>query len=190
MAAQLTAKEMARLEVLYKRGERIEDICHRLRISHRTVHYHANNKGWVHGENKESHLAKLADKEEESLLKAGVREADKLRENYLSKITVLENMMNATLRGLGTTPEEIRNTKKSEADRIFAILKNLKISSEISAMHYEASRKALGLDLITNTEESDVLPIKINVTQQRRVVEDEPSAPSSETSDAEEATSI
>jgi hypothetical protein len=186
MAAQLTAKEMARLEVLYKRGERIEDICHRLRITHRTVHYHANNKGWVHGENKKEHLAKLAVKEEENLLKAGVKEADKIRENYLAKVQVLENMMNATLRALGTTPEEIRNVKKAEADRVFAILKNLKISSEISAMHYEASRKALGLDMITNTEESDVLPIKINVTQQRRVIEDD----SSIQSDDEEATSL
>lgn len=173
MAAQLTQKEQARMEVLYKRGDQIADIAHRLHCTERTIHYHAKRNNWVHGEDKRKYVKELAVNEEVSTLQEGLKQAEGLRDNYLRKINMLEGMMTATLRALGQTPEEIRNIPKAEADRVFSILKNLKISSEISQMHYEASRKALGLDQIhAEDEEGDVLPIKINVTKAIRAVSD------------------
>lgn len=173
MAAQMTRKEKARLEVLYKNGETINEICHRLRISHRTVHYHANLNGWKHGESKKDYQKKLAIKESEAVIQEGLGEADRLRDSYMRKIQVLENMTSAALRGLGSTPEEIRNISQSEANRIFTVLKSLKISSEISNIHYESARKALGLDKLENKNEDEILPIKINVTTEPKVIEDE-----------------
>ena len=184
MASQLTQKEQAKMELLYKRGDKIEDIAHRLHCTERTVHYHANRNNWIHGEKKREYIDKLSVREEESMVRQGVKQADNLRDNYLRKVNMLEGMMTATLRALGQTPEEIRNISKQEADRVFSILKNLKISSEISQMHYESSRKALGLDQMQTGEESDVLPIKINVTKAIRAVND-PNEQTEELDDAE-----
>jgi len=47
-------------------------------------------------------------------------------------------------------------------------LKNLKISSEITNMHYEGSRRALGLDLKSEDDGPDLLPIRINVTSDKK----------------------
>ncbi len=159
----LSAKQIAKLELLYKRGERIEDISRRLSVATRTVIVHANKNGWTHGESKREYSQKLAVKEEEHLLQSDLDVADALREGYLTKLRMIDGMMSATLRVLGTTPEEIRSTSKSEADRTFAILKSLKISSEITNMGYEASRRALGLDVVREEDGPDLLPIKINV---------------------------
>ena len=162
----ISAKQETKLELLYKRGEKIEDIARRLHISKRTVINHANKNGWTHGESKREYLDKLAVKEQENQLQSGLDAADGLRESYLRKVQTIENMVNSVLRALGTTPEEIRQTSKAEADRVFSILKNLKISSEITNMHYEGSRRALGLDLPSEKDSSGLLPIKINVTNE------------------------
>lgn len=162
----ISAKQETKLELLYKRGEKIEDIARRLHISKRTVINHANKNGWTHGESKREYLDKLAVKEQENQLQSGLDAADGLRESYLRKVQTIENMVNSVLRALGTTPEEIRQTSKAEADRVFSILKNLKISSEITNMHYEGSRRALGLDIKNEGDSPDLLPIKINVTNE------------------------
>lgn len=162
----ISAKQETKLELLYKRGEKIEDIARRLHISKRTVINHANKNGWTHGESKRDYLNKLAVKEHENQLQSGLDAADNLRDSYLRKVQTLENMVNSVLRALGTTPEEIRQTSKAEADRVFSILKNLKISSEITNMHYEGSRRALGLDVLSEKDAPDLLPIKINVTSE------------------------
>ena len=162
----LSASQLTKLELLYKRGEKIEDIARRLHVSKRTITNHSNKNGWTHGESKRDYLDKLAVKEQENMLASQLDAADNLRDGYLRKVNQLENMVNAVLRALGTTPEEIRQVSKGEADRIFSILKNLKISSEITNMHYEGSRRALGLDLPSEKESPDLLPIKINVTPQ------------------------
>lgn len=173
MASRLTVKEKARMETLYKNGEPVKDICHRLRISERTVHYHASMNQWKHGENSKEYSKKLAIKEEEKMVKEGANHAEDLRDSYMRKIQVLENMTSAALRGLGTTPEEIRGISQSEANRIFTVLKSLKISSEISNIHYESARKALGLDKLDDSKDEDVLPIKINVTTEPKIKKDE-----------------
>lgn len=173
MSAHLTPKQLAKLELLYKGGEKIDSISHRLRIGRRAIFNHAAKNGWEHGESKQEYTQKLIVKEEEKLLETDLQRAENLRENYLKKVNMLENMMSATLRALGTTPDEIRAVKKVEADRVFAIMKNLKISSEISQMHYESSRKALGLDQKKEEDELELLPININVTEPLSVVEEE-----------------
>lgn len=160
----LSAKQVAKLELLYKRGERYEDIQRRLHVTDRTISKYANLHGWKHGESKRDYQIKLTEGEEQRMIKSDLDKADDLRESYLRKINQLENMVNAALGALGSTPDELRSTSKSEADRVFSILKSLKISSEITNMHYEGSRKALGLDLKNESEGPELLPISINVT--------------------------
>ena len=168
----LSAKQIAKLELLYNRGEKIQDICRRLSIASRTVIQHANKNGWTHGESKRDYTNKLVVKEEERMLNSDLDVADDLRDSYLRKVQTIENMVNSVLRALGTTPEEIRKTSKPEADRVFSILKNLKISSEITNMTYEGSRRALGLDLPKEKEGPDLLPIKINVVNKKTLDDD------------------
>ena len=163
----LSNKQVAKLELLYKRGERFEDIERRLRISDRTISKYANLHGWKHGESKRDYQIKLTEGEEKRMINSDLNKADNLRESYLRKINQLENMVNAALGALGSSPDQLRNTSKSEADRVFSILKSLKISSEITNMHYEGSRKALGLDLPKETEGPELLPISINVTSKK-----------------------
>lgn len=163
----LSNKQVAKLELLYKRGERFEDIERRLRISDRTISKYANLHGWKHGESKRDYQIKLTEGEEKRMINSDLNKADNLRESYLRKINQLENMVNAALGALGSSPDQLRNTSKSEADRVFSILKSLKISSEITNMHYEGSRKALGLDLPRESESPELLPISINVTSKK-----------------------
>jgi hypothetical protein len=163
----LSNKQVAKLELLYKRGERFEDIERRLRISDRTISKYANLHGWKHGESKRDYQIKLTEGEEKRMLNSDLNKADNLRESYLRKINQLENMVNAALGALGSSPDQLRSTSKSEADRVFSILKSLKISSEITNMHYEGSRKALGLDLPRESESPELLPISINVTSKK-----------------------
>jgi len=160
----LSNKQVAKLEMLYKRGERYEDIMRRMHITDRTISKYANLHGWTHGESKRDYQVKLAEQEESRMIKSDLDKADNLRESYLRKINQLENMVNAALGALGSSPEQLRQTSKSEADRVFSILKSLKISSEITNMHYEGSRKALGLDADRDKDGPDLLPISINVT--------------------------
>jgi len=164
----LTTKQLGKLELLYKRGEQIESICRRLHIAKATVRYHANRNGWKHGQSKKEYAKRSALMQKDNDVEDYVQTSENLKNSYISKITQLENMVNALLRGLGTTPEEIRQVPKAEADRIFAIMKNLKMASEISNLHYEATRRALGIDMQTQEEGPDLLPITINV------VSDEP----------------
>lgn|GEM_PF-3457017 len=166
----LTTKQLGKLELLYKRGEQIESICRRLHIAKATVRYHANRNGWKHGQSKKEYAKRSALMQKGNDVEDYVQTSENLKNSYISKITQLENMVNALLRGLGTTPEEIRQVPKAEADRIFAIMKNLKMASEISNLHYEATRRALGIDMQTQEEGPDLLPITINV------VSDEPKA--------------
>ena len=166
----LTTKQLGKLELLYKRGEQIESICRRLHIAKATVRYHANRNGWKHGQSKKEYAKRSALMQKDNDVEDYVQTSENLKNSYISKITQLENMVNALLRGLGTTPEEIRQVPKAEADRIFAIMKNLKMASEISNLHYEATRRALGIDMQTQEEGPDLLPITINV------VSDEPKA--------------
>ena len=173
MGRHLTQKEIGRLKALYENGASVPDISHRLRCSERTIFYHANANGWVKGENKAAIQAKAAEKESERMTNELASRAEDLRDSYLKKVQVLENMTSATLRALGSTPEEIRETSQSEANRIFSILKSLKISSEISNLHYEAARKALGLDQIKEEEAEEILPIKINIAHKPNIVEEE-----------------
>jgi hypothetical protein len=160
----LSNKQVAKLELLYKRGERYQDIERRLHITDKTITKYANLHGWKHGESKRDYQVKLTENEENRMIKSDLDKADDLRESYLRKINQLENMVNAALGALGSSPDQLRSTSKSEADRVFSILKSLKISSEITNMHYEGSRKALGLDLKQETEGPELLPISINVT--------------------------
>ena len=160
----LSNKQVAKLEMLYKRGERYEDIMRRMHITDRTISKYANLHGWTHGESKRDYQLKLTEGEEKRLISSDLDKADNLRESYLRKINQLENMVNAALGALGSSPDQLRNTSKTEADRVFSILKSLKISSEITNMHYEGSRKALGLDLPKESDGPDLLPISINVT--------------------------
>ena len=159
----LTTKQLGKLELLYKRGEQIESICRRLHIAKATVRYHANRNGWKHGQSKKEYAKKSALIQKNNDFDDYVETSENLKNSYVGKITQLESMVNALLRALGTTPEEIRQVPKAEADRIFAIMKNLKMASEISNLHYEATRRALGLDLQTTDEGPDLLPITINV---------------------------
>ena len=175
----MSAKQLSKLELLYKRGEHLEDIARRLHISKRTITNHANKNGWTWGESKREFLDQLAVKEGAKLMESSLDAADNLREGYMRKVNQLENMVNAVLRALGSTPEEIRQVSRAEADRVFAILKNLKISSEITNMHYEGSRRALGLDLKNEDDAPDLLPIKINVTNKKAKNDDESSSESS-----------
>ena len=160
---QMSAKELSKLELLYKRGEKIDEICRKLHVSNSTVNDHARKNGWVHGQSKSEYAKRLAVHSKKRDMDQFVEDADKLNEGYLRKVGQLEGMVNAVLRGLGTTPEEIREVSKQDADRYFTILKSLKISSEIANMHYESSKKALGLDRINDEQGPDLLPLKINV---------------------------
>ena len=125
-----------------------------------TVRYHANRNGWKHGQSKKEYAKKSALMQKNNDVEDYV-ETENLKNSYINKITQLENMVNALLRALGTTPEEIRQVPKAEADRIFSIMKNLKMASEISNIHYEATRRALGIDMQTQEEGPDLLPITI-----------------------------
>ena len=93
----LSAKQIAKLELLYKRGEKIQDICRRLSIASRTVIQHANKNGWTHGESKRDYTNKLVVKEEERMLNSDLDVADDLRDSYLRKVQTIENMVNLSL---------------------------------------------------------------------------------------------
>jgi hypothetical protein len=157
-----------------------------MHITDRTISKYANLHGWTHGESKRDYQVKLAEGEEKRMIKSDLDKADDLRESYLRKINQLENMVNAALGALGSTPDQLRGTSKAEADRVFSILKSLKISSEITNMHYEGSRKALGLDLPKESESPELLPISINVTNKNN--NDDSS--DAEALDAEEASEV
>ena len=172
MSSRLTPKQLAKLELLYKRGEKVDEIAHRLRVTRKTVFNHAAKNGWSHGEKRKEYAKEIIARQEEMLIKSDVEKADEIKDSFLKKINMLENMMNATLRGLGTTPDEIRSIKKQEADRIFSIMKNLKIASEISQIHYDSARRALGLDQKQEDDDLELLPININVTQPLKNIEE------------------
>lgn len=163
----ITQSKMKRIQFLYEAGESVERICSKMGISRQTVYTYASRDGWVRNKDLPVKSVKITDTERDRFLEGAADRVLDLNERYLERVGQIDRMLVEALSSyVGPDGKSLLTTvDKSESERIYAILKNLKASSEISAMNYQGARKALGADLDTGQEVPQLLPIQISVSK-------------------------
>lgn len=123
------------------------DMSKKWGMSRQTLNNLEKKHGWKFGKNGQKLNAVISKKATERIIKEETAKLVGYTARHLKGIGNLRVLSELTAKSLADSLRETKNKiPKAEADRIFAIQKCLKISSETLSIIYKDERLAMGLD--------------------------------------------